>query len=130
MGWKKSVDSYDDELFDQLPLFYQHGVTCADGKRHNEQGEFTAELACFKKLQIDVQVKKLRNLEEELYKMKNFNGGLMGTSGCDAILCPRNTLSAKGRRENSDEECPPCPDGDSSKHLGSDHCEPNDATDD
>ena len=39
-------------------------------------------------------------------------------------------LSAEGRRENFDEECQACPDGNSSNNLVSDWCEPNSATED
>ena len=106
-----------------------HGVTCDDGKRHDEEGEFPAELARFKTIQIDVQGNKLRNLAEELCKIKKRNGGLAGTFVCDAILYPQNTLYAEGRRDNVDEECQPCPDGNRSNHLGSDRCKSNAATD-
>ena len=88
-----------------------------------------AELAHFKNLQFDAQGNKLINLVEELCKMKKCNGGLVGTFVCDAIIRPWNTFSAEGRRENSDEECQPCPNDNSSKHLESDQCDPNDATD-
>ena len=129
MGWQHATECADDELVDQLPLCSWHGVTCADVKRHNKEGELPSELARFKKIHIDAQGNKLINLAEELCKMKKWNGGLVGTFGRDAILCPRNNFSAKGRRENIDDECQPYPDGKSSKHLGSDRCKPNSATD-
>ena len=88
-----------------------------------------AELNHFKNLQFDAQGNKLINLVEELCKMKKCNGGLVGTFVCDAIIRPWNTFSAEDRRENSDEECQPCPNDNSSKHLESDQCDPNDATD-
>ena len=50
--------------------------------------------------------------------------------GCDDIICPQNTFSDKGIRENFNKECQPCPYGNSSNHLGSDQCDPNAATDD
>ena len=62
--------------------------------------------------------------------MKKRNGVLVGTLGCDAILCPRNTFSAEGRRENVDEECQSCINGNSSKYLVSDMCKANASTDD
>ena len=89
-----------------------------------------AELARFKKLQIDVQGNKLRNLAEELQKKKKWNGGLVGTFGCDAILCTCNAFSVEGIRENADEECQKFTDWNSSKKLGSDWCDTIDATDD
>ena len=58
------MDSSDDELVDQLPLCSWNGVTCDDGKRHEEEGEFPAEIAHFKKIQIDVHGKKLISLVE------------------------------------------------------------------
>ena len=67
-------------------------------KNNKLTGELPAELARFKKLQIDVQGNKLNNVAEELCKMKKWNGGLVGTFGCDAILCPRNNFSDEGRR--------------------------------
>ena len=106
-----------------------HSVTCADRKCHNKKGEFPEELARFKKLQIDIQGKKLSNLAEELCKMKKWNGEMVVSLGCDAILCPRNTSSDEGRRGNVDEECQPCTNGNSSKHLVSCRCESNAATD-
>ena len=48
--------------------------------------------------------------------------------GYDTILCPWNTFSSEIRRENVDEECQPCPDGNSSKRLVSDRCNTNAAT--
>ena len=39
-------------------------------------------------------------------------------------------LSAEGRRENFDEECHACPDGNSPKNLVSDWCDPNAVTED
>ena len=80
-------------------------------------GEFPAELARFKKLQIDIQGKKLSNLAEDLFKMKKCNDILVGTFGCDAILYPRNKFSAKGRRENVDEDCQPYPNGNNPRNL-------------
>ena len=105
------------------------GVTCAGGKRHNEGGDFPTELSRLKKLQIDVQGNKLSNVEEYMCKMKNWNGRLVGTCGCDAIFCPWNTFSAEGRRKNVGEDCQPCPDGKIPKHLVPDQCEPNAASD-
>ena len=97
------MESANDELVYQLPLCSWNGVTCADGKRHDGEGEFPAELARFKKLHVDVQCNKLRNLAEELRKMNKWNGGMVVTFGCDAILCPRNTLSTEGRKKNFDD---------------------------
>ena len=54
----------------------------------------------------------------------------MGIFGFYSILFPRNTLYVEGMRDNFDEECQPFPDGNSSKTLVSDQCEPNYATDD
>ena len=59
---------------------------------YDKEGEFPAELARFKKLQIDVQGKKLINLSGELCKMKKWDCVLVGTFGCDSVLCPGNTL--------------------------------------
>ena len=80
-GWQQAMESSDDELVDQLPLCSWHGVTCDDGKRHEEEGEFPAEIPHFKKIQIDVQGNKLRNLAEEMCTMKKRNGRLVGTFG-------------------------------------------------
>ena len=124
------MESADNELVNQLPLWSWNSVTCAYGKRHDEEGELPAERSRFKKLQIDVQGNKLINLAEELFKIKKCNGVMMGTFGCDAILCTCNTFSAEGRRENVDEECQPYTDGNSSKNLESYWCEPNSTTDD
>ena len=124
------MESDDDELVDQLPLWSWHGVTFADRKRHGEEGEFPAELYLFKKLQIDVQGKKISNFSEKLCNMKKGNVGLVGTFGYDAALYPWNTFYSEGRRENVNEECQPCPDENSSKRLESDWCDPNAATDD
>ena len=54
----------------------------------------------------------------------------MVTFGCNAILSLQNTLSAKYIRENANEECQTCPDGNRSKHLGSDWRDPNAADND
>ena len=72
-------------------------------ERHDDEGEFPAELARFKKLQIDVQGNKLSNLAEDLCKMKNRNGGLVGTFVFNDIFCPSNTFYAEVIRENVDE---------------------------
>ena len=92
-------------------------------------GGLPEELSRFKKLQIDVQGKKLSNLAEELLKIKRWNGRLVVTFGCDAILCPRNNFSDKGRRENVDEKCQTCPNGNSSKNFGQNWCNTNAVTD-
>ena len=121
------MESADDRFVSQLPLCSWHGVTCDYGKWHKKE---CAELVRFKNLQIGVQGNKVRNLAEEMCKMKKWNGRLVVTFGCDAIICSWNKLSDQGRRYNFDEECQPCPDGKSSKHLGSDLCNPNASTDD
>ena len=112
------MDSDHDELVDQLPLCCWHSFTYAGGKRNDREIELPAELACFKKIQIDVQGNKLITLAEELCKTKKWDRGLVGTFGFDSILCPRNTFSVEGRMENVYAECQPCPDGNSYKHLG------------
>ena len=122
------MDSSDDELVDQLPLCSWNGVTCDDGKRNEEEVEFPADIAHFKKIHINVQGNKLRNLGEEMCNMKKRNGRLVGTFGCDAIFFPQNNFSSESRRGNVYEECQPCPDGNSSKHLGSDCYNPNAST--
>ena len=61
-----------------------------------------ADLALFKNLHIDVQGNKLSNLAEDMCKMKKWDSGLVGTFGCDAILCPQNIFSAKGIIRNVD----------------------------
>ena len=124
------MESSDNKFLDQLLLCSWYGVTCADGKWNYEKGEFPAEIARFKKIQINVQGNKLSNLAEDMCKMKKWKGGLVVTFGCDAILCPRNTFYAQVIRENVDEECQPCPDGNISNHLVSDRCDPNATTDD
>ena len=127
-GWKQTTESSDNELSDQIPLCFWHGVTCSDGKRQDNEGEFPAEFSRFKKLNFDVQGKKLINFAEELCKAKKWNGGLVKNFGCDAILYPQKNFSVEGIRENVDEECHPCHDGNNSKNLISDWCEPNAAT--
>ena len=87
------------------------------------------ETSYFKKLHINVQGNKLISLAEDLCKMKKWNGGLVGNSGCDDILYPLNTFSAKGRRDNVDKKYQTCHDGNSYKNLVSDRCNPNVATD-
>ena len=64
-----------------------------------------------------------------MYNMKKRNGGPVGIFGCDASLFSRNTFSTDERRYNVDEECQPCLNGNSSKHLVSNRCDPNAATD-
>ena len=71
------MESSEDELVDQLSLCSWNGVTCDDGKRHEEEVEFPADIAHFKKIQIDVQGNKLRNLGEEMCTMKKRNGKLV-----------------------------------------------------
>ena len=61
--------------------------------------------------------------------MKKWNGGLVVTLECDAILCHRNSFYDDGKMEDADEECQTCPDGNRSNHLGSYRCDPNAATD-
>ena len=116
-------------MVDQLPLCSWYDVTCVYGKWHKEGGEIPAENDRFNKLQIDVQGNKLRNLAEDLCKMKRWNGVLVGTFLCDDILFPWNTFSDEGIRENFNEEFQPCPDGNSSNHLGSERYKPNAASD-
>ena len=70
---------------------------------NNLTGELPAELDRLNKIQIYVQGNKPRNLEEEMWKMKKWNGGLVGTFGFDAIICPQDTFYAKLRRNNVDE---------------------------
>ena len=82
-------------------------------------GEYPADLARFMKLHMDAQGNKPINLVEELCKMKNWNGRLVVIFGRGTILFPWNTFSIEVRRDNVDEECQPCPNGNSSKHLGS-----------
>ena len=106
-----------------------HGVTFGDGEHHDKEDEFPAELDRFKKIQIDVQGNKLSNFAEELCKIKKWNGGLVVTFVCDAILYFQNTFSAEGRRDNVYEYFHPCPDGNSSNYLGSDRCKSNADTD-
>ena len=60
--------------------------------------ELLAKLACFKKLHIYFQGNKLSNLAKELFNMNKWNVGLVGTFGCDSIICPRNNFSAEGIR--------------------------------
>ena len=97
-------------------------------KNNNLTGELPSELSRFKKLQIDVQGNRLNNVAVELCEMKKWNGGLVGAFGCDAILCPRDTFNAQGRREKEDEVCQSCHDGYGPhhfvSHLGSDRCVP------
>ena len=63
-------------------------------KNNKITGEFPVQLASFKKLQIDVQGKQIRNLAEELCNMKKWNGGLVGNFGCDSILFNWYTFSS------------------------------------
>ena len=72
-------------------------------KNNKLTGGFPEEISRFKKHHIDVQGKIISNFSEEQCKMKEWNGGLVGTFGCDAILCPRHNLSDEGRRENVDD---------------------------
>ena len=44
-GWQQATESTDDESVDQLPLCSWHGVTCADGKRHDEEGVTSLDLS-------------------------------------------------------------------------------------
>ena len=89
-------------------------------KNNNLTGGLPAVLDHLKKLQINVQGNKPIHLEEEMCKMKNFNDGLVGTFGCDAILFTWN---------NVNDECHPCLDGNSSNNLGSYRWDPNADTD-
>ena len=43
-GWQQATESADEKLVDQLPLCSWHGVTCADGKRHDEEGVTSLDL--------------------------------------------------------------------------------------
>ena len=90
-------------LVPSLLIFFANYITIEKlvtvGLKNNKLvGGLPEEISRFKKLHIDVKGKKLSNFSEELCKMKKWNGGLVGTFGCDAILCPRNTLSTKGIR--------------------------------
>ena len=44
-GWQQATESADEKLVDQLPLCSWHGVTCADGKRHDEEGVTSLDLS-------------------------------------------------------------------------------------
>ena len=47
MGWQQATESADDELVNQLTLRSWHSVPCADGKHHDEEGKFPADLPRF-----------------------------------------------------------------------------------
>jgi Leucine-rich repeat (LRR) protein len=84
-------------------------------------GVVPASLTQFDSLNLYIGANKFNGIASGLCSMNNWFAGDVGTFKCDAIMCPKDTFSQWGRRDE-DAVCEQCPDGTVTPYMGSFEC--------
>jgi len=82
-------------------------------------GTLPSTLTRFTTLNIDLRDNFIEGIDPPLCQMKQWNGGLVGKYGCDALLCPKDYSAVKGKRVADQPVCEPCA---SALNYGSSSC--------
>ena len=86
-------------------------------------GALPQVLSRFSKLNIDVSGNMITKIDDSLCQLQGWQGGDVGSFGCDAILCPAGTFNQYGRRSSEQFPCVPCEGAEQSPYMGSIICE-------
>jgi Leucine-rich repeat (LRR) protein len=62
----------------------------------------------FGNLVLDLAGNRITSLDDGICDQQNWNDGLVGTYGCNAILCPIGSFNGFGRQTFSESICSPC----------------------
>ena len=88
---------------------------------HNRfEGTVPEALTRFEYVTLDLTQNQLTAIPESLCSKAEWNDGMVGKYGCDAILCPARSFNTAGRQQDN-LPCRSCPQNDSG-HLGQAVC--------
>eukprot|EP00522_Entomoneis_paludosa_P006889 CAMPEP_0172439602 /NCGR_PEP_ID=MMETSP1065-20121228/531_1 /TAXON_ID=265537 /ORGANISM="Amphiprora paludosa, Strain CCMP125" /LENGTH=2621 /DNA_ID=CAMNT_0013188305 /DNA_START=60 /DNA_END=7928 /DNA_ORIENTATION=- len=109
----KTLDVSNNELFGMIPgdLFQEVDPTRSlllDLSGNKFSGVLPASLSRFSDLTIYARDNQFSGIDPALCAKSDWNGGSVGTYGCDAILCPPQTFSPSGRASVEMGDCEPC----------------------
>lgn len=82
-------------------------------------GQIPSELSRFSDMVLLLRNNQIEEIAPELCSLESWNGGDVGSFGCDGILCPPGSVSTYGRASRKlDAECTSCP----TAHFGQTTC--------
>lgn len=116
-------------LTGRIPIDFLSGIIDKNrkivvGLRSNRiDGTVPGELSRFDNLNIDLADNWITGINSRLCSKSNWMDGLVGSFGCDAILCPLSTANRYGRRTTNSSSCKACSGSESvDSYLGTIQC--------
>lgn len=110
----RTLDVSDNQLNGEIPTDLLKNVDITKSVLLNlAQNKFSgllpATLARFDDLTITVSDNEITGIDDVLCKKEKWNGGDVGSYGCDAILCPPSSFAPSlGRASSTGGDCTPC----------------------
>jgi len=85
-------------------------------------GNVPGTLARFDQMEIFLEDNQFSQVDSTLCDKQNWMSGNVKEFGCDAILCPKGTVLAHGRREFEDLQCKDCTENTANAYFGRTVC--------
>lgn len=117
------LDLSSNQLTGTIPIEFLSGVVDTDQQmeiglsRNNFVGTIPGTLSRFSSMRFHAIGNKFTGVDSALCSLRGWMGGEVGrviddgSSGCDAIICPKGMYSDMGRAKVGAGECLDCPDG-------------------